>query len=106
MQAPRSHLGDGRVVYLDGLTRDGTAAIDAELVTRPVPPRLATRAGTRDPVAFWTRWTSWEVVAKLTGQPIVDLVHDDCLQRTPSARGVELATAVSDGVCMSAGAVG
>jgi len=62
----------------------GAWAVDAELVTQPIPDALGARRraeggpdagdhehGDADPDAFWRAWTRAEVAAKLTGTPIL-----------------------------------
>ncbi len=51
----------------------GSFALDAEFVAAAVPSALAARwSGTR--AGFWQAWVAAEVVAKLTGTPILPLV--------------------------------
>lgn len=64
--APRSHLSDGRSVWLDVTAGTGWA-VDAELALDP-PEALVRRHGAPH---FWSRWTRTECAAKLAGVPIV-----------------------------------
>lgn len=51
----------------------GTWALDAEPAAAVVPPALAARWPT-PPTGFWTAWVRAEVIAKLTGTPVLPLV--------------------------------
>jgi len=60
----RSHLPDGRVV---GWYGERGVVIDAEVLTWPLPARLAARFGAEH---FWARWTAAECAAKLHSIPM------------------------------------
>lgn len=89
---PRTHLGDGRVLWLDGVSNDASIAVDAEVWRDHIPSSLACAAATDDPTTFWTRWTQWEVLAKLTSQPMVTLVQRGALRGSPDVSGINVAT--------------
>ncbi|MEO7753061.1 MAG: hypothetical protein ABIS35_06570, partial [Terracoccus sp.] len=72
-----SYAGDGSLVCWagDGMPRTPALAVDVERARQPVPPVLARRWGDDDPATFWPRWCAAEVVAKLTGVPMVRLAQ-------------------------------
>lgn len=76
-----SYLADGRqVCWRPGIP--GRFAVDVEAVTAP-PAHLAARwAGTDD--EFWPAWTTAEVMAKLSGVPMLTLVGRGLPVATPT----------------------
>ncbi|MGO4600059.1 hypothetical protein [Terrabacter sp. 2RAF25] len=91
-----SYLADGRVVCWVLPARPSTDepaqahAVDAELATQPVPPRLRARwsealEGGTD--RFWALWCATEVLAKLADEPMVMLVHRAPVTASPVSRG-------------------
>ncbi len=72
-----SYAGDGSLVCWSagGMPPTPPLAVDVELADQPVPPALARRWGDGDPASFWPRWCAAEVVAKLTGVPMVRLAQ-------------------------------
>lgn len=83
---------------------DGPGAVDAERADQAVPPALARRTGIPDPATFWPAWTRAEVVAKLTGEPILLLVRRAGLPLDVPA-GIEMTTIERDGLVISLGSV-
>lgn len=93
----RSHLHDGRVVAWTG-AEEVPVAIDAEVV-RPVPPALARRFGAD---GFWERWTRAEVVAKLTGRSVLDLL--ELVDEPALPEGLSITThLLEEGITVSVG---
>ena len=95
-----SYLGDGRMAcwVVPPATEGGPAetdpavgrAVDAEVVTQPVPQRVgalwdAHDAG--DPEQFWQHWCATEVLAKLADVPVVLLLREGPVRVTPVRRG-------------------
>lgn len=100
--APRSHLGDGRSVWLEeGEGGSHRWAVDAE-IERVVPPALAARFGVD---RFWERWTRAECVSKLTDVPVVVLLRRHGLD-VPVPDGVGLRTDHVLGLVVSTARVG
>lgn len=95
----RAYLDDGRVTWLAETTEHGLR-FDAERL-RPPPERLA--PPTVPPLAFWRSWTAWEVVAKLTGIPIVCLVKAGALTRPARLPGLSLLQAEVNGIVLTIG---
>jgi hypothetical protein len=95
-----SYLGDGRmacwVVPPAAVTGPAEAdppvgwAVDAEVVTQPVPLRVGARweeHDAADPEQFWRHWCATEVLAKLADVPVVLLLRDGPVMVTPVRRG-------------------
>lgn len=94
-----SYLGDGRVAcwVVPGDPAADPAhppavgwAVDAEVVTGPVPLHVAARWHVRDaddPERFWRHWCATEVLAKLADVPVVLLLRDGPVTLTPARRG-------------------
>ena len=97
-----SYLADGRAVVWDVPARDH--AVDAEIAGAPVPPALARRTGIDDPAVFWPAWTRAEVVAKLTGEPILLLVKRAGLP-VDVPDGIEVRTINRDDLVISLGSM-
>ncbi len=100
---PCAHIGDGRVAVLTGMTVGAGVAVDAELTDHGIPRHLGRAADTDDPVLFWSRWTGWEVVAKLTDQPMVGLVRSGVLRTHPRHRDVHVALGARNGLTVALG---
>jgi hypothetical protein len=65
-----SRTADGRIVCWS-VPVPAVCAVDAEMVTQPVPAALSRRWAIADPATFWPRWTATETVAKLVDVPVV-----------------------------------
>lgn len=100
--APRSHLGDGRSVWLDVAAAEAHRwVVDAE-IPAAVPSALAARLGAEE---FWERWTRAECVAKLTAVPVVVLLRRHGLD-VPLPDGVRLRTERVSGLVVSTARAG
>ena len=95
-----SYLGDGRMAcwVVPPAAAGGAAeadppagcAVDAEVVTQPVPARAQARwhgYDAEDPEQFWRHWCATEVLAKLADVPVVLLLRDGPVTVTPVHRG-------------------
>ncbi|NHN54593.1 hypothetical protein G9U51_02210 [Calidifontibacter sp. DB0510] len=72
----RTYLGDGRGVAWAPPNPDGlTLAVDAELASQRVSPRLARCARSDDPAVVWPRWTACEAAAKVLDLPVLSWLH-------------------------------
>lgn len=79
-------------------------AVDAEIAAQPVPPALARRTGISDPAIFWPAWTRAEVVAKLTGEPILLLLKRAGLP-VEIPEGIEVSTIEREDLVISLGSM-
>jgi hypothetical protein len=83
---PRSYLPDGRRVGWHGPMPPGwSVALDAELGSAPVPPRLAVKFGED---RFWERWTRAESLCKVAGTPIATWIRRHRLEVPPLSSAV------------------
>ena len=98
-----SRVADGRqLCWRPSKLRSASFAVDAEIITQPVPPALRARlAAAVETAEFWRRWTRAEVCAKLFDVPIVVWVRrhglpDQSLTRLGGQRVHLVTTAVDD----------
>ena len=72
MRRAVSYLADGRQVVWEPRDSQGDEiAVDAELLSRPVPEALAARFVPASRAAFYAAWTQAECAAKLNAVPIL-----------------------------------
>lgn len=101
--AARSYLPCGHAMHVHYPSATTVVALDVEKRTAVVPPFLARDVAASDAQAFWSRWTAWEVVAKLADVPVVILLDQRRLTSTPSLDGVAIATGLVGPVVASVG---